>query len=90
MTARDCHYATLHESFLSTASDDRLFSDFFRAGTSAGLGAAGSAEPEVKMSSSLEEEPSRTLLIMLHMLVLQQECEFRRLDGNSPAQKTAS
>ena len=72
MTARAAPalYATLQESFLSTASDDRLFADFFRAGTSAGLGAAaGSAGPEEKMSSSLDE-PSRTLLIMLHMLEL--------------------
>lgn len=56
-------YATLQESFLSAVSDDLLFVDFFRDGTSDGL-CVGSAVPEVKMSSSWSWEPIRILLIM--------------------------
>ena len=64
-------YATLHESFLSAVSDDLLFVDFFRAGTSDGFG-VGSTVPEVKMSSSWPWEPKRILLIMLDNGELQQ------------------
>ena len=56
-------YATLQESFLSAVSDDLLFVDFLRAGTSDGFG-VGSTVPDLKMSSSWPWEPKRILLIM--------------------------
>ena len=72
----DPNYATLQESFLSAVSDDLLFVDFFRAGTSGGL-CVGSVAPEVKMSSSWSWEPKRILLIMWDKGELQQRGIFR-------------